>query len=472
MSSLLCLKENLMLAGFDKKTNRSIPVSGVQIRPLGGATGSLEAMTSCGVQVHKYLIQRLENIGYVLNKTILGHAYDWRLSVHDWMDHYFPALQEIVERLQEQTGNTVILTGISLAAPYTNVFLQWMSKTDKSWAKKYVHAFVPVSGPFNGAILDTGGLVADNSFMSEFFAASAAHVCPRCSPPLWNITPPRNFSQYALDILLSPIRNVIKHYPVFYWVAAGIDYSLDPPKDPLVITRMKRAPQCNCFCGANETHSGQKLKPSYLNQTQCAECETKFWFSNCRTGFTLARKGLIRKVCCKMHQCIPEFYRASQLPDFFEKQERPDAADLMQYSLSVGASRDPGVTVHCVLSTNTQTVSQMLVPDSRKGEFQFIFDDGDGVVSNESLNVCQRWKSTVGVYNFQNVVHGGMFYVKQAVDLLIAIFTDDEDTWKNWTQPSSSSYVVSPDTKVAAVSPEDRLFRRSKSEPQPSFVLV
>jgi len=99
----------------------------------------------------------------------------------------------------------------------------------------------------------------------------------------------------------------------------------------------------------------------------------------------------------------------------------------------------------------------MLLPDSKEGEYQFIFDDGDGIVTNQSLEVCRRWNSTVGVYNFPNVMHAGLIMVKQAVDLLIAIFTEDEGTLQNWTQPNPTNYTVN---STSIVSPEQYLFSR------------
>merc|ERR1712050_113868 len=65
-----------------------------------------------------------------------------------------------------------------MAGPYMHSFISWTQSNDPSWAGRYVHAIVPVGGPWNGATNALTALVS--SAMSAF---DFAGDCPRCTPP-------------------------------------------------------------------------------------------------------------------------------------------------------------------------------------------------------------------------------------------------------------------------------------------------
>jgi len=113
---------------------------------------------------------------------------------------------------------------------------------------------------------------------------------------------------------------------------------------------------------------------------------------------------------------------------------------MYEYSLTIDTTSDPGVPIHCIYSNNVQTFNQLSLSQNRDGAKAdveanvFTMDDGDQTVDHKSLEVCDRWSSTVRSYKVNGVAHSSLMSVEQVMDLIISIATEDQaniDSWKD-----------------------------------------
>merc|ERR1719162_1930613 len=148
------------------------------------------------------------------------------------------------------------------------------------------------------------------------------------------------------------VKKIVWNWPSIYWMSTGLDYSTNPPTDPLVITMINGEvpPMCSMDkpsatkCGSTQTREGWRFDdPNYLAPTQCAECYKMNTFGTCAKGYDEAFNGWTRQLCCKKHQCNAKSYRASELPALLTEIGREDSASMMKYALSAGTTTDPGV---------------------------------------------------------------------------------------------------------------------------------
>lgn len=129
---------------------------------------------------------------------------------------------------------------------------------------------------------------------------------------------------------------------------------------------------------------------------------------------------------------------------------------MMEYSLEVDTTSDPGVPVHCIYSHNVQTFNWLKMSKNHDdshhedvGNTRFIMDDGDQTVDHSSLEVCDRWESTLKTYKVPGVAHSSMLNVEQVLDVIIAVATEDQATLDAWTPPKYSEILP----RERAVSP-------------------
>merc|ERR1719326_195347 len=237
------------------------------------------------------------------------------------------------------------------------------------------------------------------------------------------------------------LRDMFASFPSTYLVNPGIDHSTNPPTDPEVVTiRNSKAPaECSAnpktatVCGAKEDSSGYNFETGFLANEQCGEC---VWtYGQCEEGFDRAHDGWTQDLCCKRHQCKSRTYRASELPELFRELGEEEHAQMMEYSLTIDTTSDPGVPVHCIFSHNVQTFNELSLSANRdnaeKEEVEanvFTMDDGDQTVDHNSLEVCTRWASTVKSYKIPGVAHSSMLGVEQVIDVVVALATEDQAT--------------------------------------------
>lgn len=467
-----CISQGLKLGGWDDINKVSIPKKNIRVRPFGYAgsdKNQLDGLRSFGGVDTLPMIPRLESIGYKVGESIFGHTYDWRLGVRDWEQQYYPVFKSIIEEAARQNnGSPVVLTGISMAGQYTHAFLSWVKReVGPAWAKQYVLAFVPVAAGFNGAVM--GLSAAIDSILGTW---STDGECPNCDPPrtIPNLFKHRRrmdglqdwMKAEAVAIGDNVLQDVFASFPAIYTVHPGIDYSTNPPTDPEVLTiRNAHAPaECSAdpavatVCGAKEDASGYNFETGFLGKDQCGECH--WTYDSCPEGFDRAHDGWTQDLCCKRHQCKSRTYRASELPELYREIGQEDHAQMMEYSLTIDTTSDPGVPVHCIYSHNVQTFNHLSLSANRDSSQEkieanvFTMDDGDQTVDHASLEVCERWSSTVKSYKVEGVAHSSMLSVEQVIDVIVSVATEDQATLDAWEPVRYSdvrpqSLTVNPD---------------------------
>lgn len=437
-----CLLEGLSLAGFTEH-NTSIPDPNVDVR----ATLTEFDKAIFGGKWTAKLVEA----GYEVGTSIGFQAYDWRLSVKDWQQTVFPEFKQQVEELVSKAGGSpAVLSGNSMAGPFTHAFLAWTRTQDKSWTKKFVHAFVPVGGPWDGSVQDLLGTLS--SILGTY---STFGECPACKPfpekaePLEkDDTQNRMFSDLigvATNLLDAAVSQAAWTWPVMYWMSPGVDYSHGTTSSKKVVNFQhgRTPPQClgetSTRCGDAFTRSGWYLDdPKYVEETECAECHKVASGSKCRDGFDRADDNWITDLCCKRHKCDASAYTAAELPELFHKLNRESSARMMSYAQSVHTTADPGVPVHCIYGHNIKTHSRLsFMHETKLDDLLVTFADGDAVVHQESLEVCDHWPSTQKVYKIPGLKHGGGAYnCDDIAELILSIATNDDAAWKAWTSPT------------------------------------
>jgi hypothetical protein len=435
-----CLLEGLSLRGF-ADANLSIPNRNVDVRsPLS----EFDFLAFAGKWADKLI-----DAGYELDISLGYRPYDWRLGVNDWRDASFPEYKKQVEDLVGKAGGSpAILSGISMAGPFTHAFLSWVREIDTSWPGKFVHAFVPVGGPWNGAVMALLGTLS--SVIATF---DTKGDCPNCLPfaekaqPMESgnvVSPLLSLKGAVTDYLDKKVSAVAWTWPVMYWMSPTVDYSQNPPRDPKVVSFQhgRTPPQCagetSTRCGDPFTREGWYLDdPAYVEATQCAECYKVRSGTQCQEGFDLADDNWVTDLCCKKHQCDVSSYAASELPQLLGKIGRPDSQRMMSYAASVQTSNDPGVPVHCIYGHNIKTHSHLTFTHEQKlDELVVTLDDGDQTVHKKSLEVCERWHSTVKVYKIPGLKHASATQCDDVAEIIAAIATNDDAAWKAWKAPA------------------------------------
>jgi len=395
-------------------------------------------------------------------------------------------------------SDKAVLTGVSMAGPYTHAFLSWVRTQDPDWVQRHVHAFVPVGSPWNGAVND---LTAIASSVLGAYGTAEAH-CPGCTPSSEDDLVPEapespsflgrfenwligGLTDHADDVLTS----VINSWPSLYFLATGVDSSTASPTDPTVITLLNGELPAACSvddgfgskCGDQQTRNGWTFNdPEFLAPTQCAACYVKpNHVKDCSLGYEMAYNGWTGDLCCERHECPAKEYRASELPEFFRMVGREESAQMMEYALTSGSTTsDPGVPVHCIYSHNVQTfIANAFSTMEDTDEAIVTIGDGDGTVDIESLEVCARWASTEKVYKVPNVLHVQGLRVKQILDVIVAVALNDVEALRAWDEPPQAEIweEVAASSLFNASMPRKRMrvpLRRKASAPMTRTGLV
>lgn len=95
-----------------------------------------------------------QQFGYHPDQQMIAQPYDWRLGPETWrlpgreFDQMKAAIENVVKQNQ---GRGVVALSISAGGPFFALFLN--QHVDAGWKKKYIHAFVSVSGAFSGSAI-------------------------------------------------------------------------------------------------------------------------------------------------------------------------------------------------------------------------------------------------------------------------------------------------------------------------------
>lgn len=372
------------------KVGRNAP--GITIRTLGGSTGFAAIDWIPQVQA---LLTALEQVGYHKDVSVIGHPYDWRQSINFWMEHSFPVLVAEIERAVKRFSQKAVITGYSGGSPYIHAFLEWAGP---DWATRNVEAFVSYAGSFGGSVQSLQSVLH-----GAFSSMVAKGDCPACTPPKlqttlapWLLDKVFNFAGElglygAVDV---PFTDATKTAPGIYFNMPKVDYSHSPPFDPLVAV-VKRS-----------------------NGSQ-------------------------------------ESYHASEISSLLLAYGNAEGAQIIRYLLTKPTTTDIRVPIHCVVEDNTITpeVLQITEEEGVLKVASVTFGDGDGTVNKKnSLDACGRWSSAVKSYTLRNNRHANSALAPAGLAILVAVATNDKDTWFKWKPPGS------PGAFDTGITPMDKRF--------------
>lgn len=109
------------------------------------------------------LLLELKKFGYVEGKDLFACPFDWRCAVSklEERDSYFTALTHMIKTAVETHPHKAraVLVAHSMGTLYSHYYLHWMVESaqgkalgGQAFLDKYVHSFVPIAGPFLGAV--------------------------------------------------------------------------------------------------------------------------------------------------------------------------------------------------------------------------------------------------------------------------------------------------------------------------------
>ncbi|KAF5399025.1 Phosphatidylcholine-sterol acyltransferase (Lecithin-cholesterol acyltransferase)/ Phospholipase A [Paragonimus heterotremus] len=145
---------NVFELEFDRKLNKSYDNENYEITfPGWGDTYSVEYLDSyphCFGSYFSPIIRALvEDPFFKRNISVHGAPYDFRRAPNEnqWFQK---ALTQLIEDTYQRNGlSPVVLVAHSMGNLYTHSFLRAQTS---AWKKKYVKAYIAVSGPFGGTV--------------------------------------------------------------------------------------------------------------------------------------------------------------------------------------------------------------------------------------------------------------------------------------------------------------------------------
>ena len=103
--------------------------------------------------------------GYVAKESVFGAPYDFsKITNQNYMFKYCTRLKHMIELAYTKNGDKkVVIASHSLGCPVTNVFFNWglslllpntadNAAQVQAWKNKYVKMWIPIAGPFGGAM--------------------------------------------------------------------------------------------------------------------------------------------------------------------------------------------------------------------------------------------------------------------------------------------------------------------------------
>lgn len=142
-------------------------IEGVEIRPVDfGGVGGIGCLDPqfCGISSYfNPLIKALETrAGYVVNETLFGAPYDFRLAGDGLVQDGFEAnLTALIEGAVAKNGNrTVTLIGHSMGGMVATYFL---AGKPADWIERHVGGLMTISSPYGGSPLALQGSISGAS---------------------------------------------------------------------------------------------------------------------------------------------------------------------------------------------------------------------------------------------------------------------------------------------------------------------
>ncbi len=236
------------------------------------------------------VIKTLRGVGYQPGQNLFGVPYDWRLPVDSLMSSttllgtnntFEVDLRLLIEHAYNKTGGKrVHIVTHSMGGP---TLLYFLNRRSLAWKDKYVASFVPIAGPFAGALkalramvsgdnmglevpLVKWSLLNENDIMNNFReAGSASYIAPDYDyygDQIFITTPTRNYTAADFGQMFSdigaPISSKLWHrtkdlisdlhhpqvtsYCLYGWNVATeihLTYPIGFPTDPRVANQPK-----------------------------------------------------------------------------------------------------------------------------------------------------------------------------------------------------------------------------------------
>ena len=235
-----CLEDHLIPI-YDQTNQCFSDPEGVEIRmkDFGGVSGLAYLDPSVKISADSYfepLIEYLTGMSstkggnfntmddpYIIGKNLFGAPFDWRYCPSELERRsFYSNLTSLIESIFTMNDNTpVTLITHSMGGPIILDYLQKSNEKkyeiDDDWKSKYLHAYVPLSSPFGGAVSSLEGMISGDNFglplPADYFrniqanCPSGLYLLPRLKPGLWTpdevlvSTPSKNYTAGNLKSL-------------------------------------------------------------------------------------------------------------------------------------------------------------------------------------------------------------------------------------------------------------------------------
>lgn len=186
-------------------------------------------------------------VQYVVTQTglqrghgVRGAPYDFRLAVSN-APLFLANLTALIEETYAFNSNrSVVLLAHSMGCVYTLYFL---NQVNPAWVTKYIKAFVPISGVWEGAVLMLQTLISGYNELIPFVRDISVRPAQRgfqssywlmpTPGKLWNATTPvvitasRNYSAYDYDALFEDMNYPLG--PIQRSLTANLTSGQQPP---------------------------------------------------------------------------------------------------------------------------------------------------------------------------------------------------------------------------------------------------
>jgi len=201
---------------------------GVEVRAVdfGGVEGikCLDPIYCSLTEYFAPVIDLLVENGYVLNETLFGAPYDFRLA-GDGLEQngFYEDLTSLIERI----GEPVILLPHSMGSM---VVINYLAGKPKSWTDAYISGIVSVSGPYGGSPLSLQGSISGDPIGLPFYHDAFLDIQDNSPSGPW-LFPASGLWQQQEILVRTRTRN----------------YTASPEDYLLLLTELNRSEQAKAF---------------------------------------------------------------------------------------------------------------------------------------------------------------------------------------------------------------------------------
>jgi lysophospholipase-3 len=193
--------------------------TGVEIRTTGfGDTTAVEYLDkgthSIGQYFNKF-VDYFVNKGYVRGKSIRAAPYDWRLTpeILNQEGYYVQVVDLIQDTFAANNNTPVTLVAHSYGCPVSLYLLTQI--VSQEWKDQYIHAYIPISGPWRGSAALMGTLASGANLGIVTVRPIWARPEQRTLPSSYYLLPtPVNDSWSSSDVFITSAKGNFTAYNV------------------------------------------------------------------------------------------------------------------------------------------------------------------------------------------------------------------------------------------------------------------